>query len=89
MNDVIVETINERNRPCDSYFYCGAPSYYKLKYQVYNFLSATDERKPDVSGSSFVLKDKFALERILDESMGRKKVWHKRIHDNFAFIVLC
>lgn len=67
------ETIDERNRPRDPYFYSGAPSYYKLKFQVYDFLSATNER--DMSSStSFTLKDKASLEQILDESIDDKKV---------------
>jgi hypothetical protein len=69
-----VDTIDEKNRPCDSYFYCGSPSYYKLKYQIYRFLSAP--KQANVSPTSFVLKERLALERILGEAIPEKKVWH-------------
>lgn len=77
-NIVWLETIDEKNRPCDSYFYSGGPSYYKLKYQMYHFLSTANERETNVSASSFVLKDRLTLERILDEAIDYKKV---QFHD--------
>lgn len=61
-------------RPHDSFFYSGAPSYFKLKYQIYHILSTAKEREPNVSASSFVLKDRLTLERILDEAIDSKKV---------------
>lgn len=69
-----LETIDGKNRPCDSYFYSGAPSYYKLKYQIYHFLSTAIVKEANVSASSFVLKDRLVLERILDEAIDSKKV---------------
>ena len=69
-----LEMMDGKRRPCDSYFYSGAPSYYKLKYQIYHILSTAKEREPKMTTSSFVLKDRLTLERILDEAIDIKKV---------------
>lgn len=41
---------------------------------MYHFLSTANERETNVSASSFVLKDRLTLERILDEAIDCKKV---------------
>ena len=73
------ERIDENNRPRDLYFYSGAPSYYKLKFQLYQLLSVTKEivtttEQPTTNKPLYVLKDRSVLEQILDENIEGKKV---------------
>ena len=71
----MLETIDEKNRPYDSYFYSGAPSYYKLKFKVYEYLlSAPHGGQESTITSSLVLKEKPQLEEVLDERIEDKAV---------------